>query len=58
MKVTVDGPLSVIGPDCFALIGGDRAFWVRTVGRSGKATVTVEAVDLGTYTVELNIVKK
>ena len=58
VKVSVEGPVSVIGPETFALVGGDRAFWVRTVGRSGKATVTVEAVDLGTYTVELNIVKK
>ena len=58
VKVTVDGPLSVIGPDCFALIGGDRAFWVRTVGRSGKATVTVEAENLGKYTLEINVIKK
>ena len=58
IKVTVDGPAAVIGPQTFALIGGDRAFWVRTVGRSGKATVTVEAENLGVYKVELNIVKK
>ncbi len=58
VKVTVEGPVSVIGPDTFALVGGDRAFWVRTAGKSGKAVVTVEAENLGVYTVELNVVKK
>ena len=58
VKVTTEGPVSVIGPDTFALVGGDRAFWVRTAGKSGKAVVTVEAENLGVYTVELNVVKK
>lgn len=58
ISVTVEGPVSVIGPSAFSLIGGDRAFWVRTVGRSGKATVTIEAENLGKYTVEINVLKK
>ena len=58
VKVTVDGPVKVIGPTCFSLIGGDRAFWVRTVGGAGKAAVTVEAEDLGTVTLELDVLKE
>jgi beta-galactosidase len=56
--VCVEGPVQVIGPDRFALIGGDRAFWVRTIGKSGTAKITVSAENLGEYTVLLNVTKK
>ena len=58
IKVTVDGPLELIGPDVFALVGGDRAFWLKTAGKSGKATVTIEGENLGTQTLEFNVIKK
>ncbi|MCH5199098.1 MAG: glycoside hydrolase family 2 protein [Oscillospiraceae bacterium] len=58
VKVSVQGPVSVIGPDNFALVGGDRAFWIRTTGKQGKAKVIIEAENLGTYELEFNIVKK
>ncbi len=43
VKVTVKGPAKIIGPSEFPLIGGDRAFWLRTTGEKGDITVTVEA---------------
>jgi len=58
VKVTVVGPVSVIGPDNFALIGGDRAFWIRTTGKSGKARVIIEAENLGSKELEFSIIKK
>ncbi len=58
IKVTVDGPAKIIGPDHFALIGGDRAFWIRTVGKSGDITVTIEAEGLNTQIIKLQAVKK
>ena len=58
VKVTVDGPAKVIGPDNFALIGGGRAFWIKTIGKSGKITVTVESEDLGKQVLEFTAVKK
>ncbi|MBQ7638451.1 MAG: glycoside hydrolase family 2 protein [Clostridia bacterium] len=58
VKVTAEGPVSVIGPDNFALIGGDRAFWVRTTGKSGKAKIVIEAENLGTREITLNVIKK
>lgn len=58
IKVTVDGPAKIIGPDQFALIGGDRAFWIRTVGKSGDITVTIEAEGLNTQIIKLQAVKK
>lgn len=39
--VTCNGPLTVIGPSTFALIGGTRAFWLKTTGVSGTATLSV-----------------
>ena len=58
VSVTVDGPAKIIGPDKFALIGGDRAFWIRTAGKSGEIKVTVSAQDMGEQTLILNAVKE
>ena len=55
VKVTVEGPARVIGPDCFPLVGGARAFWVRTVGRTGKVKLHINADALGCEDVELEV---
>ncbi len=39
--IKVTGAAELIGPETVSLIGGDRAFWVRTKGRSGKAKISV-----------------
>ena len=39
--VKVTGAAELIGPANFALIGGDRAFWIRTKGKAGKARVSI-----------------
>ena len=43
VKVTVKGAAEIIGPSEFPLIGGDRAFWIRTIGEKGDITVTIDA---------------
>jgi beta-galactosidase len=43
VKVTVKGAAEIIGPSEFPLIGGDRAFWIRTNGSKGDITVTIDA---------------
>ncbi len=58
VKVTVDGPAKVIGPDNFALVGGGRAFWIKTTGKSGKIRVTVDSEELGKQVIELTAEKK
>lgn len=58
IKVTVDGPAKVIGPDEFALIGGARAFWIKTTGKSGKVTVTVKGENLGEHKLSFSVTKK
>ncbi len=58
VKVTIDGPAKIIGPDQFALIGGDRAFWIRTIGKSGNITVTIDAEGLNSQIINLSAEKK
>ena len=56
VNIRVDGPAKVIGPSSFALIGGDRAFWVRTTGKKGDIKLTVEAEGMETQVIELSAV--
>ena len=56
-KVQVTGPAEIIGPDTFALIGGDRAFWVKTVGKSGKVKIKVSFDGSEPKTIILNAIK-
>lgn len=38
---TVSGPLEIIGPSSFSLIGGARAFWVKTAGKKGTGHIEI-----------------
>ena len=58
VTVHVEGPAEVIGPKSFALIGGDRAFWLRTKGASGEAVVTITVEHMGTYTCKVQVTKR
>lgn len=42
VTVSFDGPVEVIGPKSFSLIGGVRAFWVKSVKQTGVAHLTVQ----------------
>ena len=53
VKVTVTGAAEIIGPSEFPLIGGDRAFWIRTNGEKGDITVTVDAKSIGKVKLDL-----
>ena len=55
VKVSVKGPAKVIGPKEFPLVGGDRAFWIRTTGEKGKVTVTVDANTIGKTKLDLTV---
>lgn len=52
-KISVKGPAEIIGPKEFSLIGGDRAFWIRTTGETGDITVTIDAKSLGKTRLDL-----
>ena len=53
VKVTVKGAASIIGPSEFPLVGGDRAFWIRTKGEKGDITVTIDAKGIEKVTLKL-----
>lgn len=52
-KISVKGPAEIIGPKEFSLIGGDRAFWIRTTGEKGDITVTIDAKSFGKTRLDL-----
>ena len=58
IQIKTTGPVEVIGESNVALIGGQRGVWIKTTGKSGKATVTFSAGKLGEKTLEFNVVKK
>ena len=41
IKITVEGPIALIGPDIFSLRGGMTGFYVKTTGKKGKAKVKI-----------------
>lgn len=53
IRVEIDGPAAVIGPSEFALIGGDRAFWIRTVGKKGAVKLRITGENLGEVQLDL-----
>ncbi len=53
VKVTVKGAAELIGPQEFPLVGGDRAFWIRTNGEKGDITVTIDAKGIGKAKLQL-----
>lgn len=55
VKVSVKGPVSVIGPTDFPLVGGDRAFWVRTTGEKGDAVVTLTSKGFSPVKIKLTV---
>lgn len=57
ITVKTTGPIEVIGPKNFALIGGDRAFWIRSKGKSGKGIVKISAESLGEYFIDVSVKK-
>ncbi len=57
VSVKIDGDAEVIGPDKFALVGGVRAFWVKTKGKTSNVKVTVSVEGRGEKEIDLNIKK-
>lgn len=58
VKVSTNGIVEIIGPKDIALMGGQRAVWVKTVGKSGKAIVTFTSDNFETKQIEINVEKK
>jgi beta-galactosidase len=43
IHIKIDGPLKLIGPSQLSLIGGSIGFYVRTIGETGQATITISS---------------
>ena len=54
-KLTVEGPIELIGPDMISLRGGMSGFYVKTTGEKGKAKVTISCPRVEDQTVEFEI---
>ncbi|MBR1847880.1 MAG: glycoside hydrolase family 2 protein [Lachnospiraceae bacterium] len=55
LRVTVDGPLDIIGPKTTVFRGGATGFYLRTKGVEGKATVTCEAENAEPVTLQFEV---
>lgn len=55
IKVTVDGPVEIIGPDCISLKGGMGGLYLKTTGKAGGATLTLTSSQLGKVTIPLEV---
>ena len=55
VSVTCEGSVDVMGPKLFSLEAGACAFYVRTKGGKGPASVKIVTGTLGTYTVALYV---
>jgi len=55
VTIDVEGPLRILGPSLIPLVGGCAAFWVRTTGQTGEATVTVRSSRFGVQLLALAV---
>lgn len=56
VNVVIEGDLAVIGPMNAPINGGMGGLYVRTIGKSGKATVTLSADGAKPHTIHFNMI--
>jgi beta-galactosidase len=57
MNISSTGPIEIIGPKCVALIGGVRAFWIKSTGSAGVGIVNISSEKYGDNRIEFEINK-
>ena len=55
LSVTTEGPVEVIGPATVPLRGGATGIYIKSTGRSGMASVTLQCEDMETVTIPLEV---
>lgn len=58
LSLEVEGPGEIIGPMQFALIGGARAVWVKSLGKSGIIKITIQSERFDEQTLTLQVTKE
>ena len=57
LKVEVEGPLQLIGPDVISLKGGMGGLYVKSIGEAGTAKLRIGNAQLGFVEIELQVEK-
>ena len=55
VQIKFRGPAKIIGPQQFTLIGGARAFWIKTIGKIGTVKVSAQTSEFKSETVSIRI---
>jgi len=55
IKVTIDGPVELIGPDTLPLLGGSTGFYLKTIQKKGLATITISSHNLEPVSITVEI---
>ena len=55
VKISVDGPIELIGPELISFGGGMTGAYIKSAGESGKASVTVSAPNMGEVKIEITV---
>ncbi len=55
IKLSIDGPLELIGPNLITLTGGSTGFYVKTIQKKGTAVINIETVTLGTFKTTIKV---
>lgn len=55
VKISVEGPIEIVGPDAVALEGGMSGTYIRTTGSAGEASITFTTAQTQPVTVKLHV---
>lgn len=55
IKIEIEGPAKLQGPNEIALIGGAIAFWVETINKAGEINIKVKSKSLGQKNVMIKV---
>ncbi len=55
LKLSVEGPIALIGPDVISLKGGMAGVYVKSVGESGNAVLKISNPQLGEVKINFNV---
>lgn len=56
IQIKTTGPIELIGPSALALVGGSTAFYLKTIQKKGKATITISSNNYSDKVVHIEVV--
>ena len=58
VKLSVAGPIELVGPDVVPMRGGMCGTYIRTTGEEGQASLTIECQGVAPFTIEFSVSKR